>query len=63
MPGWARQMEIFLREDLGEYESAKILLGGLLASGSVTDPHEVRFLTERLAQIEAAEKSSTASGK
>ena len=63
VPGWARQMEIFLREDLGEYQSAKILLGGLLASGSVTDPHEVRFLTERLAQIEAAEKSSTASGK
>lgn len=63
VPGWARQMEIFLHEDLGEYESAKVLLGGLLASGTITDPHEAHFLMERLAQIEAAEKSSAASRK
>jgi len=47
-PGWARQMQIFLLEDLGEREQAKILLGGLLASGAVTDPAEIRFLTGRL---------------
>ena len=35
---WARQMRIFILEDMGEVESAKILLGGLLASGEVTDP-------------------------
>jgi hypothetical protein len=63
VPGWARQMEIFLREDMGEYEAAKVLLGGLLASGTVTDPHEQRFLVERLKQLEAAEKSSRASKK
>ncbi|HWI15571.1 MAG TPA: hypothetical protein VNT02_15000 [Burkholderiales bacterium] len=47
-PGWARQMQIFLLEDLGEREQAKVLLGGLLATGAVTDPAEIRFLTGRL---------------
>ena len=62
VPAWARQMHIFLLEDMGEVETAKILLGGLLASGSVKDEHEVRFLTQRFNALEkAAEKSSTPS--
>lgn len=48
IPGWARQMRIFLLEDMGEVERARILLGGLLASGTLKDPREVHFLTERL---------------
>lgn len=52
VPSWARQMEIFLLEDMNELDSAKILLGGLLDSGRITDPHEVRFLKERLQQME-----------
>lgn len=52
VPGWARQMHIFLREDLGEYEAARVLLGGLLASGTLTDPSEIRFLTERLERLQ-----------
>jgi hypothetical protein len=52
VPGWARQMHIFLREDLGEYEAARVLLGGLLASGTVTDPSEIRFLAERLERLQ-----------
>jgi hypothetical protein len=63
VPGWARQMEIFLREDMGEHEAAKVLLGGLLAGGTVTDPHELAFLLERLKRLEDAEKSSGASKK
>lgn len=51
VPSWARQMEIFLLEDMDELESAKILLGGLLASGQITDPHELRFLDERLKEM------------
>src|SRR5882672_416268 len=42
---WARQMRIFLLEDLGELDAATVLLGGLLASGEITDPKEVHFLT------------------
>jgi len=47
-PSWARQMELFILEDMGELESAKVLLGGLIESGAVTDPNEIRFLMERL---------------
>ena len=50
-PGWARQMHIFMLEDNGELESAKILLGALLASGEITDARELHFLTERLEEI------------
>ncbi len=63
VPHWARQMQIFLYEDMGEYETARILLGGLLDSGAVQDPHEAHFLIERLNKLEGAEKSSRASEK
>ena len=52
IPSWARQMKIFVLEDMGELESAKVLLGGLLESGQVTDPHEQWFLSKRLAELE-----------
>jgi tetratricopeptide (TPR) repeat protein len=61
VPGWARQLEIFIYEDMGQYEAARVLLGGLLDSGAVSDAHELRFLMERLQQLENAEKSSAAS--
>ena len=61
VPSWARQMHIFLLADLGEHEAAKILLGGLLASGTVTDTHEQRFLLERLKALESVENSSVSS--
>jgi hypothetical protein len=59
---WARQMRIFLLEDLGELDAATILLGGLLASGEVIDPKEIHFLTEKLEELKAAGKSSPPSG-
>jgi hypothetical protein len=52
--GWARQMQIFILEDMGETDSAKVLLGGLLATGEVTDPSELHFLTERLQNLQSA---------
>ena len=61
VPDWAKQMHIFVLEDMGEIETVKILLGGLLVSGTVTDPHEMHFLTERLKALQSAEKSSTPS--
>jgi hypothetical protein len=61
VPHWAKQMHIFVLEDMGEHQTAKILLGGLLASGAITDPHEALFLTQRLSALQAAEKSSTSS--
>ena len=52
IPSWARQMHIFIHEDLGEVESARILLGGLLESGTITDINELRFLSERLQSLQ-----------
>jgi hypothetical protein len=53
VPLWARQMEIFILEDMNELEAATIMLGGLLESGAVSDPAEARFLAERLKALEA----------
>jgi hypothetical protein len=53
VPLWARQMEIFILEDLNELEAAKIMIGGLLASGEIRDPAEVRFLSQRLEDLES----------
>lgn len=52
VPVWARQMEIFILEDMDELEAAKIMLGGLLATGRIRDPDEQRFLQGRLEDLE-----------
>ncbi len=59
--GWARQMQVFILEDLGETDSARILLGGLLANDEVKDPAELHFLTERLKALETGEKPPSSS--
>jgi hypothetical protein len=53
VPLWARQMEIFILEDMNELTAARIMLGGLLESGTVHDPAELRFLRQRLEDLEA----------
>jgi hypothetical protein len=50
---WAQQMQSFVLEDIGEIASAKVLIGGLLESGTITDPQELQFLMNRLKEIEA----------
>jgi hypothetical protein len=52
VPLWAKQMEIFILEDMNELEAARIMLGGLLQSGTVRDPAELRFLKEHLEHLE-----------
>ncbi|MGH8615637.1 MAG: hypothetical protein ACREYF_27365, partial [Gammaproteobacteria bacterium] len=54
VPHWVQQMQIFVLEDMGEVESAKVLLGGLIESGTITDPHELRFLEERLQGLDSS---------
>ena len=51
----------FILEDMGELDSATILLGGLLASGEITDSREIHFLTQRLEEMKIAGKSSSMS--
>jgi len=57
VPLWAKQMEIFILEDMNELQTARIMIGGLLASGTIHDPAEIRFLDQRLRNIEARMKS------
>jgi hypothetical protein len=57
VPMWAKQMEIFILEDMNELETARVMIGGFLASGKVRDPGEIRFLDQRLREIEARLKS------
>jgi len=52
VPPWATSMEIFILEDMNELETARIMIGGLLASGKVTDRAELIFLNGRLREIE-----------
>jgi hypothetical protein len=52
VPLWARHMEVFILEDMNELESAKVMLGGLLATGRIRDPAERQFLQRRLQDLE-----------
>lgn len=52
VPDWARQMEVFVLEDMNEIEAAKVLLGAMLAAGRIRDPEERRFLELKLQELE-----------
>jgi hypothetical protein len=60
VPLWAKQMEIFILEDMNELEAARVQLGGLLASGKIEDADEARFLRQRLEELEARPKGGPA---
>ena len=62
VPLWAKQMEIFILEDMNELETARLIIGGYFQSGTINDPAELRFLDERLKQLEAR-TAGKASGK
>ena len=52
VPYWARDMRIIVLEDMGEIEAAKVLVGALITSGEITDPHELRFLENKIRVLE-----------
>lgn len=52
VPYWARDMKIIVLEDMGEVEAAKILVGGLIASGEITDSYELNFLQNKIQTLE-----------
>jgi hypothetical protein len=62
VPLWAKQMEIFILEDMNELQAARVMLGGLLATGRIKDPQEIRFLEGRLDALEARINSGTTGG-
>lgn len=62
VPLWVRQMEPFILEDMNELESARVLLGGLIASGQVKDERDLRLLERHLESIEARLKTAEQDG-
>ena len=50
-------MEPFILEDMNELEAARIMIGGLLASGQVKDRRDFELLERRLKQLEEKLKS------
>jgi hypothetical protein len=48
MPFWVKDLPLVLLEDLKEIDSAKLLIGAMLSSGTITDPYELNFLTQKL---------------
>lgn len=53
VPAWVRDMSGLIAADIGELDVARVLIGGLIHSGRVRDPRELRFLGTRLKEIEA----------
>ena len=51
-PPWVRQMEPFILEDMNELEAARLLIGGLIASGQVKDQRDLQLLERRLQLLE-----------
>lgn len=52
VPYWAKDMKIIVLEDMGEVEAAKVLVGGLIASGEIDDPYEIRFLQQKIKELD-----------
>ena len=52
MPYWAQEMRLFILEDMGELERARLIIGGMLANGQITAPDEIKFLNEKLLTLE-----------
>jgi hypothetical protein len=45
-------MEPFILEDMNELEAARLLIGGLIASGQVKDQRDLALLERRLQLLE-----------
>jgi len=46
-------MRAFILEDMNELEAARTVIGGYIDSGRVKDTAELRFLEQRLQEIDA----------
>ena len=65
VPSWVREMEAFILEDMDQLDSARLVIGGLIQSGQVSDSHELAFLARRLDELAdqiAAKKAKCAHG-
>jgi hypothetical protein len=54
LPAWARDLEFLLLQEIGETETARHVILGILRSGEVQEPREQAFLLQRLEELERA---------
>lgn len=47
IPYWVRDLPIIYLEDMGNYQAARILIGGLLAHGEISDRFELAYLQQK----------------
>lgn len=52
LPFWARDMELILLDEIGQKESALLLINSMLQSGDLQDRDEKIFLQQRLLKIQ-----------
>jgi len=60
VPAWVREMEAFILEDMDQLDSARLVIGGLIASGQISDPHELAFLARKLDALADKNKKKAA---
>lgn len=53
IPFWAKDLRLVILEDMGQVETVKTLIGGLLSHGEIQDPYEINFLEHRLEDLKA----------
>ncbi|OQW94203.1 MAG: hypothetical protein BWK79_07115 [Beggiatoa sp. IS2] len=46
MPRWAQEMQIFILEEMGEWQHAQVVIDEMLTSGQMIDPEDIEFLTQ-----------------
>ncbi len=51
VPFWVRDLSVLVLQDMGEFDSARVLIGGLIDSGQITDPTELNFLQSKLEEV------------
>lgn len=54
VPNWAKQMEVFLLQDLNEYDQSAALVLRLVKEGRITDPQEFKLHVDRLLGLREA---------
>lgn len=58
IPYWAKDIRLIILENLGELEQVKLLVGGLIANKTVTDPNEIRFFEVLMGRIAEKEQKN-----
>lgn len=52
LPLWAKDLQFILMEELGYQKELELLIGGLIASGHVSETKELQWLNKRLLNIQ-----------